>query len=65
LPLPAHLPSGFALQNGPYGNQRMSEHARPIASNWTWSPDISHIWMQEGWPYLAIVMDPFSRRIIG
>lgn len=27
--------------------------------------DISYIWTQEGWLYLAVVMDLFSRRIIG
>ena len=54
-----------------------SEHAWPIAPNLLdqdfsaaapnqkWSPDISYIWTREGWLYLAIVMDLFSRRIIG
>lgn len=30
-----------------------------------WSVDISYIWTAEGWLYLAIVMDLFSRKIIG
>lgn len=54
-----------------------SEHACPVAPNLLdqdfsatapnekWSADISYIWTQEGWLYLAIVMDLFSRRIIG
>jgi len=54
-----------------------SEHAWPIAPNLLdqdfsatapnqkWSADISYVWTREGWLYLAIVMDLFSRRIIG
>jgi putative transposase len=30
-----------------------------------WAADISYIWTAEGWLYLAIVLDLFSRRIIG
>jgi putative transposase len=54
-----------------------SEHVRPIAPNLPdqdftatapnekWSADISYVWTREGWLYPAIVMDLFSRRIIG
>ena len=30
-----------------------------------WSTDITYIWTMEGWLYLAVVMDLFSRRIVG
>ena len=30
-----------------------------------WGVDISYIWTAEGWLYLAIVVDLFSRRIVG
>jgi putative transposase len=30
-----------------------------------WAADISYIWTAEGWLYLALVIDLFSRRIIG
>lgn len=33
--------------------------------NQVWSTDISYIWTREGWLYLAIVMDLYSRRIVG
>jgi putative transposase len=33
--------------------------------NCRWSTDITYIWTSEGWLYLAIVMDLFSRRIVG
>ncbi|EIM5211965.1 DDE-type integrase/transposase/recombinase [Staphylococcus pseudintermedius] len=30
-----------------------------------WVPDITYVYAKEGWLYSAIVMDLFSRRIIG
>ena len=33
--------------------------------NEKWAVDISYLWMNEGWLYLAVVMDLFSRKIIG
>jgi transposase InsO family protein len=33
--------------------------------NQKWVVDISYIWTQEGWLYLAVVMDLYSRRVIG
>lgn len=35
------------------------------ASNEKWGVDISYIWTKEGWLYLAIVIDFFSRKIVG
>ena len=54
-----------------------SDHGHPIAENLIdrdfvasrpnekWATDITYIWTAEGWLYLAIVMDLFSRRIVG
>ena len=54
-----------------------SHHGCPVAANildqnfacdgqdQKWGVDISYIWTAEGWLYLAIVLDLFSRRIIG
>lgn len=54
-----------------------SEHAGTVAPNLvaqdvtadgpdrTWGADISYIWTTEGWLYLAVVLDLFSRRVIG
>ena len=33
--------------------------------NRLWSTDITYIWTAAGWLYLAVVMDLFSRRIVG
>jgi len=54
-----------------------SEHDLPVAENLldrrfevrtpdkVWATDITYIWTREGWLYLAVVMDLFSRRIVG
>jgi putative transposase len=33
--------------------------------NQKWAGDISYIWTTEGWLYLAVVIDLFSRRVVG
>ena len=54
-----------------------SAHAKPIAENHlnrnftpekpntAWVADITYIYTQEGWLYLATIMDLYSRKIIG
>ncbi|WP_408884340.1 IS3 family transposase [Kozakia baliensis] len=54
-----------------------SDHANPVAPNLLdqdfvaaapnqkWGVDISYCWTREGWLYLAVVLDLFSRRIVG
>lgn len=36
-----------------------------IGPNQIWAGDISYIWTNEGWLYLAVVIDLYSRRVIG
>lgn len=33
--------------------------------NLKWAGDISYIWTQEGWLYLAVILDLHSRRVVG
>lgn len=33
--------------------------------NQKWASDTTYIWTQEGWLFLAVVLDLFSRRVIG
>ena len=54
-----------------------SDHDDPVAPNildqdftaegpdQKWGVDISYVWTAQGWLYLAIVLDLFSRRIVG
>lgn len=41
---------------------RKFDYAKP---NCAWVSDVSYFWTRSGWLHLAIVMDLFSRRIIG
>jgi transposase InsO family protein len=54
-----------------------SRHSFPVAANvldrkfdvagpnQVWASDITYLWTLEGWHYLAVVMDLFSRQIVG
>ena len=54
-----------------------SNHSKPIAPdllkqnfgavtpNQKWTTDITYVWTDEGWLYLAVVMDLYSRAIVG
>jgi putative transposase len=33
--------------------------------NQKWTSDTTYIWTQEGWVYLAVVLDLFSRMVVG
>jgi putative transposase len=37
----------------------------PTAPNRLWAGDITYVWTLEGWLYLAVVLDLFSRAVIG
>lgn len=37
----------------------------PLAPNQVWTSDITYLWTDEGWLYLAIVLDLFNREVIG
>ncbi len=66
-----------ALQTKPFKVTTDSKHNLPVAqnvldrqfdvevANARWAADITYIWTSQGWLYLAVVMDLFSRRIVG
>ena len=37
----------------------------PTGPNQAWGTDITYLWTQEGWLYLAVVIDLYSRRVVG
>jgi putative transposase len=37
----------------------------PVAPNQAWSADLTYVWTDEGWLYLAVVLDLFNREIVG
>jgi len=44
---------------------RESEDFSADGPNQKWAGDISYIWTSEGWLYLAVILDLYSRRVIG
>lgn len=36
-----------------------------LQPNMAWVGDITYIWTEEGWLYLAVVIDLYSRRVVG
>ena len=51
--------------NKPIYDNTLNQNFFSTCPNQKWSSDITYIPTKEGWLYLAVVMDLFSRRIIG
>ena len=43
----------------------LNQNFNPVAPNQVWAGDVTYLQTGEGWMYLAIVMDLFSRHIVG
>ncbi len=49
----------------PVAENILNRQFYPKGINQTWAADITYIWTAEGWLYLAVVIDLFSRRVVG
>lgn len=66
-----------ALPQKRFRRTTQSDHDYPVAPNVldrvftvsepnrAWATDITYVWTWEGWLYLAVVLDLFSRRVVG
>jgi putative transposase len=43
----------------------LNQQFNPVGINEVWAGDITYLRTREGWMYLAVVMDLYSRRIVG
>jgi putative transposase len=49
----------------PIAANRLAQIDRPIRPNQVWQSDITYIPTAQGWMYLAVTLDRFSRRVVG
>jgi putative transposase len=49
----------------PVAANLLDRNFTPSAPNQVWTSDITYLWTDEGWLYLAIVLDLFNREVIG
>ncbi len=70
-------PTEGAIRSRKFKRTTDSDHAFTIAPNLLqqdctasgpnqkWAGDITCVWTREGWVYLAVIIDLFSRRVVG
>ncbi|MBZ0090672.1 MAG: IS3 family transposase [Sulfuricellaceae bacterium] len=49
----------------PVAGNLLDRNFTPSAPNQVWTADMTYLWTDEGWLYLAIVLDLFNREIVG
>jgi len=49
----------------PVAPNRVARKFTAPAPNKLWMGDITYLWTQEGWLYLAVVLDAYSRQVVG
>ena len=53
------------LTNPPTANNLLGAQVNAARPDAVWLADITYLRTQEGWLYLAVVLDAFSRRVVG
>lgn len=51
--------------NLPVAPNLLEQHFEADAPNQKWVSDITYVWTEDGWLYLAVVLDLFSRMVVG
>jgi len=49
----------------PVADNLLNRDFSPSAKNQVWTTDITYIWTLQGWLYLVVVIDLYSRRVVG
>ena len=49
----------------PVAPNLLDRNFQPQAPNQVWSADLTYLWTDEGWLYLAVVLDLFNREVVG
>ena len=51
--------------NLPVAENKLNQEFTASKANEKWVTDITYIWTKEGWLYMAVVLDLFSRKVVG
>jgi putative transposase len=51
--------------NDPIAPNVLKRNFEPKAPNQSWATDVTYVYTGEGWLYLAVMLDLFSRRVVG
>jgi transposase InsO family protein len=54
-----------SAHDAPLAPNRLDRQFRPARPNQVWASDLTYLWTGEGWLYLAVVLDLYSRRVVG
>jgi putative transposase len=70
LGLKARYPKRFKVATDSNHNEAISPNSLGrqfdgVAPNKVWTTDITYLWTLEGWLYLAVVIDLYSRQVVG
>ena len=49
----------------PVATNKLEQEFSASRSNEKWVTDITYVWTRKGWLYLAVVLDLFSRKVVG
>lgn len=70
LGLKARYPKRFKVTTNSNHNEAISANSLDrqfdvVTPNQVWTTDITYVWTLEGWLYVAVVIDLFSRQVVG
>ncbi len=51
--------------NLPVAENKLNQDFTAANPNEKWVTDITYVWTKQGWLYLAVVLDLFSRKVVG
>jgi transposase InsO family protein len=49
----------------PIAPNRLAQRPAPTGPNQTWVSDLTYVWTAESWLYVAVILDLWSRRVVG
>jgi transposase InsO family protein len=58
-------PRGSVSHKLPVAENLLQRNFNPENPNKSWASDITYIWTEQGWLYLAVTIDLYSRKVVG